>query len=196
MRIHLYKNKCTTYYNCERWKESKSPIILITGLCGSGKTTFAKKMAKITNTTLVSFDVLKFYDKATKDSQLYLDEFLNCHPEIINLVKIHWKNADDLYSKYCNLFFDFLKNYCKQKNEMIILEGIQVFVRLNPKRTINMPLIVIGSCSVRSYINKFKRDYHNKNFIFYNCISDLYIYHIKQLFLLNKYLNYYEKYNC
>ncbi len=203
MRIHLLKNECNTYYKLASWNLSTHPLILVIGLSGSGKTTFAKKYAIMSNITFVSFDVLKFYDEAPRESQEILDMFLKTCPEIKKLIKIHWKKTDKantndkLYTYYCNVFFDFLISYGRQTHKIIILEGIQIFVRLQPEKTMGMPLIVIGSSSLRSNVNKFKRDYiENRNtFNLFNYIKQVFQYHINQCFCINKYISYYENYN-
>ena len=46
MRIHLIKNQPNIHYNIKCWKKSDCPLLLITGLSGSGKTTYAKKIAQ------------------------------------------------------------------------------------------------------------------------------------------------------
>ena len=43
-------------YNLEQWKRGKSNILLITGFCGSGKTTMGQQLAKKYNAKFVSLD--------------------------------------------------------------------------------------------------------------------------------------------
>lgn len=199
-KIHLLINKKNIQYNIERWNIWDCPILLITGLSGSGKTTYAQKFAKATGSTVISFDVLKFFEEASSESQNLLNCFLHEHSEIYNLVKIHWcktdiKYSNDiLYNYFCNIFFDFIVQYYKQRNTLVILEGIQIFTRLHPYKTYGMPLIVIGRSCLQSNINKIKRDYiidkQTFNFLLY--IMQTYLYHIKHCFAINRYICYYE----
>lgn len=200
MKIHFVKNQPNCYYNIDKWRIEECPLLLITGLSGSGKTTYAEKFAKKNNAVLVSFDVMKFYKNSSKESKQIMRFFLEKHPNIKKQIMIHWKKTDKLFSNdilynyFCNMFFDFLMDYSKEQNKLIILEGIQIFVRLHPEKTSGMPLIVIGSSCLSSHIKKIKRDYsskHKKINIFIN-IKDLYEYHLKQCYSLNKYILYYE----
>lgn len=201
MKIHLLKNEHITYYNLERWNISEYPVLLVIGLSGSGKTTFANKFAKQTGSTLVSFDVLKYYNEASCESQKILDIFLETYPEIKRLINIQWKKTDasytndKLYSLYCVIFFDFILNYSKREHKTIVLEGIQIFVRVPPEKTIGMPMIIVGSSSFKSCKNKYKRDYlkEKKDFYLVSFISQVYTYHIKHRFVINKYVCYYKR---
>lgn len=201
-KVRLVKSIKPLCYNIRNWSDITYPLLLVTGLSGSGKTTLAKKIAKKYNAILISFDVLKFYSDTSIQSQELLDSFLRRHPEITKLINLQWSKTDRRYSNdilfnyYCNLFFDFLIEYGKENKKKIVLEGIQLFVRLHPSKSIGMPIIIIRNSSFRSFINKANRDYHSKyltmkriKFIGY-IINDVYTYHIKQRILLNKYINY------
>ena len=157
-------------------------------------------MPKKNNAILVSFDVLKFYNEASEDSKKILDIFLESYPQIQKLIQTHWKKTDNIYTNdklynyYCNIFFDFLIEYSKKQSKRIILEGIQIFVRLHPSKTVKMPLIIVGSSCFKSSKNKFKRDFieaQNK-FSLYKYMHQLYLYHIKQYFDINKFILYYR----
>lgn len=45
MKIRLFKDEPPLCFNLEKWGINNIPILLVTGLSGSGKTTFAKKYA-------------------------------------------------------------------------------------------------------------------------------------------------------
>ncbi len=179
----------------------QSPFLLVTGLSGSGKTTFAQKFAKRHHAICISFDVLKFYNESPKQSQKLLDIFMKKYPAIEKKVFSQWSKSDKLntndilYNYYCNVFFDFLMDYSKQHNIKIVLEGIQIFVRLHPSKSVGLPIIIIRSSSINCFLNKLKRDYITKISIFkinlIRClIHDAYMYHIKQKEDINKYIIY------
>lgn len=203
MKVQLFRNNPPLYYNLEKWNITHLPLLLITGLSGSGKTTFAQKFAMQHHAICISFDVLKYYAEASKQSQKFLDLFLEKHPEIKKKISIQWSKTDNinsndiLFNYYCNLFYDFLVEYSLQNKKKIVLEGIQMFVRLHPSKSVEMPVIIIRSSSMNSFFNKFKRDYYTQRLLkssrfqlFKNVINDIYMYYIKQRKLLNIYIDY------
>lgn len=201
MKTRIIRTCKPIYYNLEKWNIKQSPLLLITGLSGSGKTTFASKFAKHHNAQCISFDVLKFYSQASKQSQRIMDAFLRKNPEIQKFVNISWDKTDRinsndiLFNYYCNAFFDFLVNYCQQYKIKMVLEGIQMFVRLHPSKSIGLPIIIIRSGSIKCIVNKFKRDHYSKPVApnikkIRALIHDTYVYHHKQRKILNTYITY------
>ena len=201
MKVHFFKNCRPICYNLQKWNTEQIPVLLVTGLSGSGKTTFAKKYAKNEHAIYISFDVLKFYPQASKQSQQLLKIFLSNYPEIKNFIFIQWSKTDKLnsndilYNYYCNKFFDFLLQYSHQYKKKIVLEGIQIFVRLHPQKSVGFPIIILRNSSFKCFINKMKRDY-SKNIwpfklkIVIYLIKDAYIYHFYHRFLLNFFILY------
>ena len=66
----------------------------MTGLSGSGKTTFAKKYALQHKAVCISFDVLKFYPQSSIESQQILNLFLKQYPDIQQFIDIQWSKTD------------------------------------------------------------------------------------------------------
>ncbi len=202
MKNGLLKDQSQICFNLEKWNVNEIPILLITGLAGSGKTTFAKKYAFEHKAVCISFDVLKFYAQSSKKSKEILDLFLEQHPDIQQYVDIHWEKVDRensnniLFNYYCNIFFDFLVEYSIQNKIKIVLEGIQMYVRLHPSKSIGLPLIIIRTSCWNSFLNKIKRDHINteKKQKWYCDVKiifkDLYIYYIIQQKNLNSYIRY------
>lgn len=202
MKVRLLKNCKPIYYNLEKWNISQSPLLLVTGLSGSGKTTFAKRFAKEHQAICISFDVLKFYPEASRKSQELLNIFLKKHPEIKKHISIRWAKTDKansndiLFNYYCNLFFEFLIEYSLQNKKKMVIEGIQMFVRLHPAKSVGLPVIIIRSSCAYSFFNKLARDYLQKmssikDFqLLKHIISDIYIYYITQRRFLNTYIKY------
>ena len=202
MNIRWIKDCEPDCYNLEKWNIEDSPILLITGLSGSGKTTFAKEYALQHNAIYISFDVLKFYSNASKQSREILDIFLMKYPQIKQWINIQWAKKDQinsndiLFNYYCNLFFDFIVQFSIQNKKKIILEGIQIFVRLHPTKSVGLPIIIIRNSCLHSFLNKIRRDYPfirqqggNGNFL-KSIINDMYLYYFKQRIFLDKYIQY------
>ena len=82
MKIRLFKDEPPLCFNLEKWGINNIPILLVTGLSGSGKTTFAKKYALQHKAVCISFDVLKFYPQSSIESQQILNLFLKQYPDI------------------------------------------------------------------------------------------------------------------
>lgn len=200
MNICFLKNLPKQCFRMDDWTSAISPLLLLTGLSGSGKTFAAQELADYYNIPWISFDVLKFHDQANSDSRKVLNLFLEKHTKIKSLVDCHWSKTDInysndiLYNYYCNLFFDFIYDYALEIHKSFILEGIQIFVRLHPSKTVRFPLIVMGSSSLQSFRYKYKRDYLSKNPLqsFMLLPSDFYLYHVQQRKILNNYICYYE----
>jgi len=163
--IHLLRSIPTQFIHREKWRISDSPIMLLTGLSGSGKTYAGKIISEEKNTTLISLDALKFYEAANLSSRQAVDEFVKIYPEITHLISIHWAQDDNAntndtkYTDYSLKFFDFVYSSAIRTRTMLIIEGIQIFVRIPWERAINIPLGIIGTSGVVSFFNFYKRDY-------------------------------------
>ena len=59
MKIRLFKDEPPLCFNLEKWGINNIPILLVTGLSGSGKNAFAKKYALQHKAVCISFDVFK-----------------------------------------------------------------------------------------------------------------------------------------
>ena len=167
MKIRLFKDEPPLCFNLEKWGINNIPILLVTGLSGSGKTTFAKKYALQHKAVCISFDVLKFYPQSSIESQQILNLFLKQYPDIQQFIDIQWsktdkQNSNDIFfNYYCNVFFDFIVEYSKKNNIKVILEGIQMYVRLHPSKSAGLPLIIIRNSCLHSFCNKLRRDHFN-----------------------------------
>lgn len=110
MKIRLFKDEPPLCFNLEKWGINNIPILLVTGLSGSGKTTFAKKYALQHKAVCISFDVLKFYPQSSIESQQILNLFLKQYPDIQQFIDIQWSKTDKQNSN--DIFFNY---YCKYK---------------------------------------------------------------------------------
>lgn len=193
-KVKFFKNQTIITFNLENWNADNN-ILLVTGLVGSGKTSFVKQLSKTNKILSISMDALKFYGQADKFSQILIDEFTNIYPQIKPLIAIHWsktdsKNTNDkLYTEYSNLLFDFICKKYRSSHQLVAVEGIQVFVRLSVDKCINNPCCVIRTSSVTSFLRYLHRDFiKTRKFRFLYAIKTSFLYHIKQRYMLNRFL--------
>lgn len=203
------KNIC---FNLEKINISQNNIIYITGLSGSGKTTFAKQLSKEYQATLFELDNLGgFFGKYKESQELIYDlthNFLNMNPELKEIIR-HGKYVElkiknfKRYSYWTNQYIEFLSSYAKKQNELFIFEGTQIFKCLSAQKISNKPLIIIGTSSFTSILRRLKRHYridkekHKPNFFkkhIWKLLNDSKRLHFQDFKELNQFLASYDKY--
>lgn len=188
-RIGFFISKPPLRINYDKWELGDNKILLVTGLVGSGKTTLGSKYAELYGGNLISFDALKFYNSANEYSKKEIDEFVALYPEIIPLIKSNWFETDDsnkndlLYKNYCILFYEHIIEKYKNSQYPIIIEGIQLFVRIPLSKLDNTSLYILRTSAFKSCIRYIKRDHIKR--LNLSVINQLFTYHIKQTNILN-----------
>ena len=109
MKVKLAKTVADFERNLQDFG-TKSSILIVTGLSGSGKSFLSRDLAKEHNATIFQPEWLKHTKHITEECRYILDSFFEKHPDIVDLVKNKWNNAknedeNDLFKKYINLFF-------------------------------------------------------------------------------------------
>lgn len=140
------------YHNFDKWEKSKNNnVLFITGLSGSGKTTYAKEISKQYHATILSLDEL----------------FINSNNSIINKIKesdiyseyIKSKNSKDKYTKLDKLFSYVLNILYEDPNTLYIVEGVQLFDEtFDSNMILNKPIIVKLTPPIVSLIRGTQRD--------------------------------------
>lgn len=182
--------------NISKWRTDGNQVLLLTGLVGAGKTTSCEFLKNNYNAKIISFDVLKFYDEANKESQNEIDEFTKIHPEIIPLINNHWFETDEtdtndrLYIKYCSLFFDYILKKYNHSKTPIVLEGIQIFARIPVEKCNGIPCVIIRTAALTCCKRFIRRDYLRSKKInnFKYLINLNFAYYIHQRKMLNKFI--------
>lgn len=207
MKIKLFKNVNDSKYKFNDFP-SKSKILLITGLSGSGKSYLSKQMADKYDATVFQVEWLKHSKHITSECKYILDSFLNKYPEITDYVNNKWNNEksedkNDLFKKYINLFLlHFLE--VKNENENYIIEGLQLFTLIDFDLVKDDPLIIKGTSSFKCFKNRLKRDYQKRKkenlfikikFIF-RVIKESFLYQLKHRIILNKFISKVGEYNA
>ncbi|MFA5602334.1 MAG: hypothetical protein WDA21_01190 [Bacilli bacterium] len=161
-KINIFFNRKDIYYNIDKFP-NESNVLFITGLSGSGKSYLSKQLAVKYNAVIFRLEWLKHYKHCNKEGKVIIDSFIKKYPKIKPYVANKWNNEsnedkNELFTKYILLLYDyFIKNIDKDK--IYIIDGLQVFTKLEPN---NYPLIIKGTSSIKSLINRFKRDYDDE----------------------------------
>lgn len=210
-RINFFINSKNICFNIDKIDISNNNIIYVTGLSGSGKTTFAKKLSKEYKATLFELDHLGGFFGEYKQSKELIHSLTNKFLEINSELKeiIRKGKYIDLkikhfakYSYWTNKYVDFLLEYAKKKNELFIFEGTQIFKCISAKKISDSPIIIIGTSSFISMFRRLKRHYRvdkvrNKTDFFkkhlWKLLNDSKRLHFKDFKELNRFLFYYKK---
>lgn len=145
-------------FRLETWKPEKGKnIMLVTGLSGSGKSTFAKNLAKRPNHMHIELDWYDHYKNFAHPENPGWVLFVNCFRELTD--RDTWSDLDavtrlDVFERGWTLF----KEKCaKTPSTLYIVEGIQVVTLIhrcaksrggNDPKT--MPLVVKGTSAYTS----------------------------------------------
>lgn len=181
----------------DMWKkDSDHNILFITGLSGSGKSTYARQLAKEENATIIELDIFQCYDKfknaGTRKNDISMkmvSEFLEENPEMVDIdfSNIKLESFGDSFTKY----FKWLVNKLHKSNERYIVEGIHVMLFIPYSDIKGEPIICIGTSMIKSFWRMWKREgLTHKDFIKYG----------KRYFLLYKewerqYKNFQDSFN-
>lgn len=210
-RINFFINIKNICFNLDKIDISRNNIIYVTGLSGSGKTTFAKELSKKYKATLFELDNLGGFFNEYKESEELIhrltNEFLNINSELKEIIRqekyvdLKIKNFDK-YSYWTNKYVEFLLEYAKKQNELFIFEGTQIFKCIGAEKISNNPLIIIGTSSFISMLRRIKRHYRidkakNKPNFFkkhlWKLLNDSKRLHFKDFKELNRFLTFYRK---
>lgn len=181
----------------DMWKkDSDHNILFITGLSGSGKSTYARQLANEENATIIELDIFQCYDKfknaGTRKNDISMkmvSEFLEDNPEMVDIdfSNIKLESFGDSFTKY----FKWLLNKLHKSNERYIIEGIHIMLFIPYSDIKGEPIICIGTSMIKSFWRMWKREgLTHKDFIKYG----------KRYFLLYKewerqYKNFQDSFN-
>ena len=165
MKINRLKSVDDITFNLEEFGKTNN-VLLVTGLSGSGKSYLTKKLVKKYNAELIQLDWLKHQKYASKFGKVLLNKFKKKYPESIPYIDSKWNNEpdelkNDLYKKYLNLFFDFIIEHLDSK-KLYIIEGLQIFCMIDYNKTLDYPIIIKGTSSMKSLLYRYKRDYDDE----------------------------------
>ena len=196
-KIYFFKTTNDYYQNISKWNCESNPLLYVIGISGSGKTTLVESIKDDKNILCISFDSLKFYNSSPKESQEAVDSFVIQYPTIQKYIECEWNihsnsffENERLFTKYLRLFNLFLIEYAIKNKKIIIVEGIQPFVRLQKVDLVNKPRIIKGTSSFQSFLNAHKRDRPSTK---RRIIFRFFRYSVIQFIKLNRYMDYWNK---
>lgn len=159
------------YYNKDKWDNGETNLCFITGHSGSGKSTMGSGMQK-DNITWINLDDLQCVkDHFTMDN---LKEYSNLIYSFFAGPGKKWYigRKDDLpkelekegeYERVMfNDFIDYAIKYSKShKNERFVIEGIWLFLFIEPSKLKDYAVYVKGTSALISKLRGIKRDTKN-----------------------------------
>lgn len=144
--------------NLELWKPGPHHVLFITGLSGSGKTTLAEEYEKKYHAQMFEMDGIEHgYDSSKSDIIKRCAANLPKYNEYLQ----HYDepNAFSRYKEAIWDAFDYAMNWIvKDRSQLWIVEGIQIFDFFYPENIKGEPLIIKGTSTIMSAIRASKRD--------------------------------------
>lgn len=155
-------NKKDIAINLDDWVSGKQKALLITGYCGSGKSTLADKLSRRYNARCISLDAFENYiwDGGNTNDPYANDDYIITFVKKNNIInqsktKLEPSTAAEWYMEK---FVQYCISEAIHRNERIIIEGYQIFTYINPKKCVDLPVIVLGTSYTKSSIRKILRD--------------------------------------
>ena len=159
--------------NLDDFENGKSNILLITGLSGSGKTTMAGEMADEYGAIKLSLDYFQNYhniendihyadikkDRKNNPMMRYIDKYVSQNKELKS--KSHEFSDIDLVSfkSYFEPFFYWLlKELEKDKDNVYVVEGIDIMLCIPYNKIKKYPLICVETSAIKSLVRHWIRD--------------------------------------
>lgn len=171
---NVFINRKDVKKNLDNWgiKENQDNILYITGFSGSGKTTLAKEYASKYNAEILSLDWLDFIWAETTRSRFILKAFKKFpkYKSVLEKCSSAGKfNSKDDREIFITLNPEIIKYIVdemhKEKNNLFIIEGLQILYEIFPIDLDNVPIIIKGTSGVKSFIGRTIRK-NNGEFIF------------------------------
>ena len=159
-------NEDDIYYNKDKFDSGLTNLCFITGHGGSGKSTMGEYMAKDKNIEHVEMDDViwcwRYINKPFKPGSM-LESFFTTGPG----KKYFGTSKQEMRSIFPNYdediireFMDFAYKYAKtHKNKKYAIEGVQLFLYINPEELTDYAVYIKGTSACVSIFRAVKRDY-------------------------------------
>lgn len=158
------------YVNYKDWLQSKSHILIVTGIPGSGKSTLAKKLAEQFNVHYVELDVITFkiakpgrVEQQTweyvQSQDIMLYKYLKekkLEPDFLAKQVQNWLPPDPIQFEETMLYMDWLIN---NQTERCVIDGAcaAMFFEDHPEWQ-ELPIIFKGTSVLKAIFRRLKRN--------------------------------------
>lgn len=154
-------DKKFTSYNVQDFVNGKENILFITGFSGSGKTTFAERLAYKFDMIHIDLDNIDpkydyiYEHKYSNQNEIFYD-FLDAYPELND--KLQERKTYKYREEVFNKFFPFCVKWCHEHDsKKYIIEGTQIY-EFPKKLNKNLPIIIMNASAKESADRKYKRE--------------------------------------
>lgn len=159
--------------NLDDFDSGKSNILLVTGMSGSGKTTYAHKVRSVyEDSEVIELDYFQCYDSINAQMQSnpglqignkttydLVKKYIDSHSDVKKDTKYFYNITMEGFEKYFIPFFDWLVNTLKKnKNKRYIIEGIHIMLYIPYKQIDKYPLCCINTATIKSLVRHWIRD--------------------------------------
>ncbi len=159
-------NEDDIYYNKDKFDSGLTNLCFITGHGGSGKSTMGEYMAKDKNTEHVEMDDViwcwRYINKPFEPGSM-LESFFTTGPgkKYFGTSKQEMRNIFPNYDEdIIREFMDFAYKFAKtHKNKKYAIEGVQLFLYINPEELTDYAVYIKGTSACVSIFRAVKRDY-------------------------------------
>ena len=167
-KVSFIRNKGNIECNLNDFWNNTNNILYITGLSGSGKSTFSKATAEKCGASILPLDYLgEFYGKYKDSHELMKDivsEFFRNEQELHQIIKsgryMDLKlNYFEEYIKWNQEYIRFVVSYCrKHYHQRFIIEGTHLFMTMSPEFYQNSSMIILRTSAFSSLIRRLQRE--------------------------------------
>ena len=159
-------NEDDIYYNKDKFDSGLTNLCFITGHGGSGKSTMGEYMAKDKNIEHVEMDDViwcwRYISKPFEPGSM-LESFFTTGPgkKYFGTSKQEMRNIFPNYDEdIIREFMDFAYKFAKtHKNKKYAIEGVQLFLYINPEELTDYAVYIKGTSACVSIFRAVKRDY-------------------------------------
>lgn len=159
-------NEDDIYYNKDKFDAGLTNLCFITGHGGSGKSTMGAYMAQDKNIEHVEMDDViwcwRFINRPFEHGSM-LESFFTVGPGKKYLgtskqeMRIKFPNYDeDIIREFMDFAYKFTRTH---KNKKYAIEGVQLFLYINPEELIDYAVYIKGTSACVSIFRAVKRDY-------------------------------------